>query len=606
MKKAKRLCFTFLLSLSLFMTACSSGNSTEESTQVQGEIQQIDSSAQESQISSDAESSTNVADIQKPENEVSTDKQETTVEKNGDIMILFTSDVHCGIDQGFGYVGLQQIREQFEAKGYETILVDDGDSIQGGPIGTLSKGESIIKLMNDMHYDVAIPGNHEFDYGMDRFLELTKKADFPYISCNFNKEGKLVFDPYVILEAAGKKIAFVGVTTPKTLNTSTPKYFQNENGEFVYGFLQDETGESVYQAVQKAVDDARAEGADFVYVMGHIGSEYESKPWTYEEIISNTTGIDVFLDGHTHDTEQVTMKNKEGKSVVRSAAGTKLNCIGYSHISAEGKITETNIWSWPNEDSAAELFNIQNEISGIVKETVSTFQDSLNKVVANTEVALTIYDPVAVDGSGNPIRIVRRTETNLGDLCADAFLYASGADVAIINGGGIRKNISQGDITYGNILNVFPYGNQLCVIEVTGQQILDALEWGARAVPDENGGFLQVAGMSYEIDSTIPNGCISDENAMYSGIKGKRRVRNVMVGEVPLDAKKTYTLASINYILLDHGDGYTMFDGAKLLQDCVQLDNQLLIDYILEAQNGVISSDKYGDPYGQGRITVLE
>ena len=605
MKKNKKLCFTCALILSLLLTACNAGGPTEESTAVQGEIQQESSTVQESVISSDVESSESVADAQNTENGTSADNQKSPVEKNGDIMILFTSDVHCGIDQGFGYAGLQQIRDQLEQEGYVTILVDNGDSIQGEPIGTLSKGESILKLMNELHYDVAIPGNHDFDYGMERFLELTKKADFPYVSCNFNKEGQLIFNPYVIIEAAGKKIAFVGVTTPKTINTSTPRYFQNENGEFVYGFMQDETGEAVYQAVQKAVDDAKAEGADFVYVMGHIGSEYESKPWTYAEIISNTTGIDVFLDGHTHDTAQVTMKDKEGKSVVRSAVGTKLNCIGYSHISADGKITETNIWSWPNKDNAAQLFGIQNTISEMVDETVSAFQDSLNRVIASTSVDLTIYDPVAVDEKGNPIRMVRRAETNLADLCADAFLYASGADVAIINGGGVRKTISKGDITYGNILSVFPYGNQLCVIEVTGQQILDALEWGARAVPDENGGFLQVAGMSYEIDSSIPTGCISDENAMYAGIKGKRRVQNVKVGDAPIDAKKTYTLASINYILLENGDGYTMFDGAKLLQDCVKLDNQLLIDYVTEVQNGVVS-DAYSDPFGQGRITILE
>ena len=526
-------------------------------------------------------------------------------EKNGDIVILFTSDIHCGVDQGFGFAGLAAVRESFESQGYTTILVDNGDAIQGESIGTLSKGESIIEIMNELKYDVAIPGNHEFDYGMDTFLELTKKADFPYISCNFNKEGELIFKPYTIIEAAGKKIAFVGVTTPRTLTSSTPEYFQDENGNYIYGFFQDETGEGVYNAVQSAVDAARAEGADYVYVMGHVGMEESCSPWTYADIIANTTGIDVFLDGHSHDTEQVVMQNKNGEDVVRSACGTKLNCIGYSVISKDEGTTDTNIWSWTNKTSAASLFGFDNGVGKKVSELLSKLAEKLNEVVAKANVLLTINDPEAVDNSGNPIRMIRRAETNLGDFCADALRISSGADIAIMNGGGIRTNIEKGDITYGNIISVFPFGNQLCVVEVTGQQILDALEWGARRVPEENGGFLQVSGMTYEIHVNVPDCCIVDENGMCAGFSGERRVKNVMIGGQPLDPNKKYTLAGINYTLLQHGDGYTAFDGANILQDSVKLDNQLLIDFIVENLNGTIG-DEYADPLGQGRITIIE
>lgn len=166
-----------------------------------------------------------------------------------DLVVLFTSDVHCGVDQGFGYVGLKAVEMQKEAEGNHVLLVDDGDSIQGEPLGTMTTGQADIELMNEMGYDIAIPGNHEFDYGMDRFLELADMAQFPYISCNFNKEGELVFDPYIIKEIDDCKIAFVGVTTPKTLTSSTPKYFQDEEGNFIYGFFQDETGEGIYKAV---------------------------------------------------------------------------------------------------------------------------------------------------------------------------------------------------------------------------------------------------------------------------------------------------------------------------------------------------------------------
>ena len=525
-------------------------------------------------------------------------------ERTTDAVILFTSDIHCGIDQGFGYAGLQQIRDYLVAQGDDVILVDDGDNIQGEPIGTMTKGEALVDLMNQMGYEIAIPGNHEFDYGMDQFLALTEKADFPYISCNFNYKGELVFEPYVIRELGGAKIAFVGVTTPETLTSSTPRYFQDEEGNYVYGFFQDETGEGVYSAVQNAVDAARAEGAEYVIVMGHMGNEEACRPWTYADVIEHTNGIDVFLDGHSHDTNQVVMKNKDGGEVLRSACGTKLACIGYCRIAADGTVT-TGLYTWNNEVPAPALLGLENEMSQAVAAASGTLSEKLQEVVASSVVDLTISDPIEVDANGRPIRMVRRAETNLGDLCADAYLAQSGADVAFVNGGGVRVNISAGDITLNDILKVHPFGNAMCVIEVSGQQILDALEWGARSVPSENGGFLQVAGLSYEIHSYLESPCIADENGLFVGIEGERRVQNVLVAGEPIDPEATYTLASHNYMLLDHGDGYTMFDGAPLLQDCVKLDNQVLIDYITETLGGVIG-EEYEDPTGQGRIVIFD
>ena len=525
-------------------------------------------------------------------------------ENRPDIVILFTSDVHCGIDQGFGYAGLEQIRDGLVAQGNVVILVDDGDNIQGEPIGTMTKGEALVELMNEAGYEIAIPGNHEFDYGMEQFLSLTEKAKFQYISCNFNKDGELVFEPYVIKELGGAKVAFVGVTTPKTLTSSTPKYFQNEKGEFVYGFFQDETGEGVYKAVQKAVDDARADGAEYVIVLGHMGNEEECRPWTYADVIENTTGIDVFLDGHSHDTEQVTMKNKDGEDVIRSACGTKLACVGYCRIAGDGKIT-AGVYKWNNDISAPELLGITNDMSKAVDKASNALNEKLKEVVATTQIKLTINDPEAVDENGKPIRMVRRAETNLGDLCADAYRAQSGADIAFVNGGGVRVNIEAGDITLNDILKVHPFGNAMCVIEVTGQQILDALEWGARAVPGENGGFLQVSGLTYEIHTYIESPCKQDENTLFAGIEGERRVQNVLVNGKPIDPKATYTLASHDYMLLNQGDGYSMFGGCKLLQDRVKLDNQVLIDYIVDTLGGTVG-EQYDNPYGEGRIVIVE
>ncbi len=531
---------------------------------------------------------------------------QTEAEAAHDIVILVTSDVHCGIGQGFGYAGLEQIRETMEADGDLTLLVDDGDSIQGEVIGTITDGEAIIDMMNEMHYDVAIPGNHEFDYGMDQFLHLTDEADFPYISCNFNKEGELVFDPYVIKEIGGKKIGFVGVTTPRTIVSSTPASFQDDDGNYIYGFMQDDdTGKAVYEAVQSAVDGARKDGADYVFVMAHLGNEAECEPWTYADVISHISGIDGFLDGHSHDTDQVTMKDKKGNEVFRMAVGTKLNGLGCVRISAEDGSLSHDFLSWQNDDSLPELTGIDNRISDYLDQVMEKYTEKLEAVIAKADFDLLINDPEAVDDNGAPIRIVRRAETNLGDLCADAYRDAVHADIGIANGGGVRADVLAGDITYSDIIRVNPFNNTLCVIEATGQQILDALEWGAHMVPEENGGFLQVSGLTYEIHTDIESGCIQDENGMFQGIDGDYRVKNVMVGTEPLDLKKTYTVAGCDYIILQNGDGYTMFDGCSIVQQGGCLDNQALIKYLSGPLGGVVP-DKYADPYGDGRVTAVE
>ena len=512
-----------------------------------------------------------------------------------DVVVLFTSDVHCGIDQGWGYAGLAQLRDAMVAQGNHVLLVDNGDAIQGEPVGTMTKGEALIDLMNAVGYDIAIPGNHEFDYGMARFLELSEKANFPYISANFNKEGELVFKPYVIKEFDGVKIAFVGISTPKTLTSSTPAYFMDDAGNFVYGFYQDETGEKLYAAVQSAVDAAIAEGAAYVVAMAHTGNEAECKPWTYADIISNTVGIDAYLDGHSHDKDQVKMLNKAGEDVLRAACGTKLEGIGYLRIGKDGTM-KSGVYEWTYDFTASEL--IKNDITAAVENATAALNEKLSEVVAFTQVDLVIKDPAT------GVRIVRTSETNLGDLCADAYRDQSGADIAIVNGGGVRDIIKAGDITLNDILKVHPFGNAMCVIEITGQKVLEALEYACKDVPSEFGGFLQVSGLTFEIHTYIPSSVKMDENKMYAGVEGEYRVKNVMVGGEPLDLEKTYTLASHNYKLKQNGDGNTVFDGCTILQDEVKLDNQVLIDYITGTLGGVVG-EEYADPYGQGRIVAV-
>ena len=514
------------------------------------------------------------------------------------IVVLFTSDAHAGIDQGWGYAGVAAIRDAMAAKNH-VVLVDNGDAIQGETIGTLTNGKALVELMNVVGYDVAVPGNHEFDYGMSNFLTLSGEvAQYPYVSANFNYQDKLVFNPYVIKEFEDVKVAFVGVTTPKTITSSTPAYFQDENGNFVYGFCQDDTGAKFYAAVQSAVDAARAEGAQYVIICGHLGTEVSCEPYTSIDVIYNVSGIDAVLDGHAHETmDENRVIGKDGKEVVRVACGTKLANVGALTITPDSKIS-SELFTWKNSVAPTEIFGLTGPVVDAVAEKVASLDEIRKTVVAYTENTLYINDPET------DVRIIRNAETNLGDLCADAYRAMSGADIAFVNGGGVRAQIPAGDITLEQIYNVHPFGNIMCMVEATGQQILDALEFGVRKTPGENGGFQHVSGMTFEIHTYVPSSAQADENGMFAGVTGEYRVKNVLVGGEPLDLNKTYTLASHNYMLKNSGDGFNMFEGAKLLIDETLIDNQVLITYITTNLGGVVG-EEYANPYGQGRIVAV-
>ena len=520
---------------------------------------------------------------------------ETEVEHQP-VVVLYTNDVHCGIEDAIGYAGLAAYEKAYEKLGYEVILVDNGDAIQGGPIGTLSKGEYIIDIMNAVGYDIATIGNHEFDYGMDVFMSLREKAEFPYISANFcDLEGNPILDPYVIKELGGWKVAFVGASTPETFTKSTPTFFQDGEGNYIYSFCQGEDGANLYAAVQKAVDAARAEGAEIVVAMSHLGTDGSSVPYTSSDLIVNTTGINAVLDGHSHSVwEMELVQNAAGEDVILSSTGTKLNNVGSLVIEAGEDQTPVLTTALHSES----LFQDE-EAEAFIATVKAQYEETLNQVVATTAVDLTIKDPATGE------RAVRTAETNLGDLCADAYRIVLGADVAIVNGGGVRADIPAGDITYGQILSVHPFGNMACLIEVTGQQILDALEMASRDVPNECGGFLQVSGLSYEINVGVAPTVVLDDEGSFVEVAGERRVQNVLVDGEPIDPEATYTLASHNYMLKSGGDGLNMFQGDTLLQDEVLIDNQVLINYIVDTLGGVVG-EEYADPYGQGRITIVE
>lgn len=518
-----------------------------------------------------------------------------------DIVILCTNDVHCSIDHEvdeegnvthLGYAGVAAYKEEMEQQysPEQVTLVDAGDAIQGNAIGTLSNGSYLVDLMNQVGYDFAVPGNHEFDYGMDVFQERKEQAKYSYLSANFqDKNGDTVCKPYEIVDYGKTQIAYLGICTPETLTKSAPIHFQDDKGNYIYNFCEAEG--KLYEAVQKAVDEARNEGADYVVAIAHLGQEGSSQAWRSDTVLANTTGIDVLLDGHSHEQYMKSVPNKEGKDVTLIQTGYQLAALGKVVIDpGAGYITGQLVKGYDKTDEA---------IAQAVQDVHDELADVLQQEVAQSDVSLVALDAATQEW------LVRRQETNLGDFCADAYRVMLNADIGIINGGGIRTDIAAGTVTYEDVINVHPYGNQLCVVEVTGQQVLDILEMSARLYPESNGGFLQVSGLTYDLDPSIPSPVVLGEKQEFIRVDGTRRVSHVMVNEQPLDVAKTYRLATHDYMIKQGGDGYTMFQDCNIVEDEVMLDNEALIHYIQEKLNGVIGAD-YREVGGQGRIHIAQ
>lgn len=573
-----------------------------------------------------------------------------------DIVVLYTNDVHCGVDENIGYAGLALYKKQMQSLTPYVALVDAGDAIQGAPIGTLSDGGYLIDIMNQVGYDFAIPGNHEFDYGMPRFLELAGKLNCGYYSSNFMdlRTGAPALAPYKMFTYGASKVAFVGATTPESFTKSTPAYFQDANGNYIYSFCEDETGQKLYTQIQAAVDSARAEGADYVILVGHLGENGTTERWTSDNVIKNTTGIDVCIDGHSHEEYAKYIKSKDGRDVLLTQTGTKLKDIGKLVIRADGTITNELVKEVPAGESAGvytvkngdtlsriakrelgsydrwtEIYHANRSIvknpnillpgmqlvipgkssvneagkavdydtDQYVKAIQAQFNETLKAVIGHTDVELT------VNNLSTGERAVRSAETNLGDLTADAYRYVLGADIGLSNGGGIRASIKAGNITYNDTLTVFPFGNMGCVVEVSGQKIKDALEMASKNAPEESGGFLQVSGLTYTIDTSVPSGVQLDDKGNFVKVNGPYRVTDIMVGGQPIDLNKTYTVASHNYMLKSAGDGMTMFENSNVIRDEVMTDVDLLSSYIRTNLGGNVGSD-YANPAGQGRIVI--
>lgn len=547
-----------------------------------------------------------------------------------DVTILYTNDVHTYIDKQspkLTYAAIADLKQSYQNAGKDVLLVDAGDHVQGTAYGSMDEGASIIKLMNAAGYDAATPGNHEFDYGMDRAKAIMKEADFPYLSCNWVdlRTGLRVLPSVKVFVRGGRRIAFVGVTTPETFTKSTPAYFMDKaQRKYIYDIQGGEDGKKLYDAVQKAIDKAKLL-ADVVIGLGHLGVDPSSSPWTSEEVIAHTSGFDAFIDGHSHTVmENKQVQDASGKAVTLTQTGSYFANVGEMTIAADGTITTKLIPTHEGMDAG---------IAAMQTSWVNTVDDMLGEKIAVGDSDFYVSDPA----TGK--RRIRSAETNLGDFVADG-IYAYfneveklHCDLAIMNGGGIRADVPAGDWTFKTCKQVSPFGNVACLMSVTGKQIQDALEFAARFAGEggkENGGFLQVAGATYEIHTDIPNTVQTDEKNVWIGsATGTPRVQNVKIYDkasgsyLPLDPGATYALAGMNYTLRNLGDGFAMFDGAELIKDYVSEDYLVMATYAmifdgadaaglphLSSANSPLAAYpgyllNYEQPYGAGRITIL-
>ena len=547
-----------------------------------------------------------------------------------DVTILYTNDVHTYIDNKSPkptYAAIAALKKSIEDTGRDVLLVDAGDHIQGTAYGSMDDGATIIELMNEAGYDLATPGNHEFDYGMARAKAVLREADFPYVSCNWVdlRTGFNVLPSVKFFFVGGRKIAFVGVTTPETFTKSTPAYFMNDaQTKYIYDILGGEDGQKLYDAVQKAIDKAEFWGADTIIGLGHLGVDPSSSPWTSEEVIAHTHGFTAFIDGHSH----TVMANKQvtdasGKAVTLTQTGSYFKNIGKMTVGADGTITTELIDTYEGLDAA---------VAATASNWISAVDDMLGEEIAVGDQKFYINDPA----TGK--RRIRSGETNLGDFVADGiYTYFNEieelhCDIAIMNGGGIRTDVEAGPWSFKTCKTVSPFGNVACLMSVTGQQIQDALEFGARfagAEGKENGGFLQVAGARYTIHTGTPNTVQTDDKNVWTGSAVTPRVSNVEIYDKttgtyqPLDPNATYALAGMNYTLRNLGDGFAMFDGATLIKDYVSEDYLVMSSYAamfggvdanglphLASANSPLADYpgyllNYEDPYGAGRIQMI-
>ena len=535
-------------------------------------------------------------------------KETLKEDDSNDIIIIHTNDVHCGFMDNIGYDGLMLYKKELQNKYKNILTVDVGDHLQGDTIGLLSKGLDIIEIMNKIGYDVVSLGMHEFDYGLDSLINCNKSLKCGYISSNFcyRKNKTSIFPKYVIKEIGGKKLAFLGVITPETLTKTYLSRVIDENKDLVYDFLNGDNGNELYSTIQNYTNEIQ-ETVDYIILLSYLGNDNNEnmKQYTSGAVISKTIGFTAVIDGHSHQVYNITIQDKSGYKIPLSQVGTKLNNIGVIRINNYGNVTSEIISEVPkpkNSKGAEEVERnnkkrwVDTEMKEFLINIINSHSEQLNQQIGKVNFDLIIN----IDPKNDNNQLSRSEETSLGNLITDAIRNEGEGDISIMSAGSIRSDLKIGNITYKNIIDILPYSNDIIVKEVKGQDILDAIEYGVRNLPEKSPRFPQVSGISFKVDITFDSTVEIDNNQKFDKVKGDRRVYDAKVGNEKLDPNKIYRVSFDNFIG-GGGDGYSMFSKYEEKYNTLKPDNQALIDFIKEKLNGTIP-DYYNST--QGRIII--
>lgn len=512
----------------------------------------------------------------------------------GKLVVIHTNDTHGRDLEGvYTTAAVAQLKQDLTAAGADVLLLSAGDASQGTPLVNLSQGGAAIDFMNLADYDAMATGNHEFDWGLENLKGLAQDADFPILAANltYTETGSLVFDDSVVFTTeSGLKVGVFGLATPETATKAHPDKVKG---------VSFAAGEELYQVAQSQVDKLNAEGCDYIIALSHLGDSAESAPNRSVDLLDNVTGIDLMVDGHSHTTLPEGDTSHGG--ALRVSTGEYLNNIGVVvYDAATDTETARLLGSKTEGDQTVLDYTGSNaEVLAAIEAVNADVEQELSKVFAKTEVLL--------NGERDPG--VRTEETNLGDFAADAILWSARqalgedkVDLALTNGGGIRASIPAGDITMKTMKTVFPFGNEVATVTVTGAELLEALEAATFCTPTAVGAFPQVSGVQFTIDTTVPyeNGELYPNSTYYAPAKPGSRIKNVTVNGKPLDLTAEYVVATNDFTAAG-GDTYGAFLGKSVTKTGVALEDAL-VQYTSKVLNGVISETDYGKP--TGRITV--
>lgn len=506
------------------------------------------------------------------------------------IVILYENDVHCSVD---GYPILVSIRNESLSTTEWVSTISCGDFASGGIVGAISKGEQIARIMNYVGYDAVVLGNHEFDYGIEQMFNITDSLDATVLCANLKniQTAEHPYQAYHIVKYGDVDIAYIGFTTT---TSGTVTSLSDEQGNPLYSLMRDD----FYTNAQHFIDEARRDGADYVIALAHLGdSQNDGMHPSSTSLVANTTGLDAVIDGHDHHViEEMFVNDKEGKAVLLTSSGSNFQYVGKLTINTDGKIRSALV---STGDSGITPDNGAAQFVNEIKEEVESLG---NFTIGHCDVDLSIYDE-------NGKRIVRKQETNIGDFCADAFRLFTGADIALVNGGGIRADIKKGEVLFNDLYNVMPFGDMIATGSLTGEQLVDVLEYAVSYLPSEAGVFMQVSGLRFKINPNIPSPVVMDSvSEMFSHIENKeRRVSAVEVldkvsGEYKeVEPSQRYTMATLDYLILELG-GSGIFKGIEPHSTYWGADIEILRSYLESNLDGIIGTE-YSQP--QGRIIYV-